>query len=96
MLCLASVCAADPVAMLLASPCRGLDVEQAFRSELTRHNWVSQGWTVHKEGDAYEVSQSVALNKMSNISFTWRVERNAVIATNPASMALCLPQETSD
>lgn len=77
---------------VVGSPCRGLDVEQVFRSELVRHNWVSQGWMVHKEGDTYEVSQSVALNKMSNISFIWRIEKNAVIATKSASMALCLPQ----
>jgi hypothetical protein len=91
--CLTAICAADPVDTLLASPCRGLAVEEALRWELSRHNWVSRGWTVFKNGTAYEVSQTVALNKMSDISFTWQVENGAVTATSAASQALCGAQQ---
>jgi hypothetical protein len=91
--CLTGICAADPVDTLLASPCRGLGVEEALRWELSRHNWVSKGWTVFRKGAAYQMSQTVALNKMSDISFTWQVENDAVTATSPASMALCGAQQ---
>jgi hypothetical protein len=54
----------------------------------------SRGWTVFKKGTTYEVSQTVALNKMSDISFTWQVENDAVTATNTASLALCGAQQS--
>jgi len=92
--CLPGICAADSVDTLLASPCRGLDVKEALRWELSRHNWVSRGWTVHKKGTAYEVSQTAALNKMSDINFTWKVENDAVTATSPASLGLCGAQQS--
>ncbi|WAK02511.1 hypothetical protein [Methylobacter sp. YRD-M1] len=91
--CLTGICAADPVATLIASPCGDrLNVEDALRWELSRHNWVSRGWTVRQKGSGYEVSQSAAVNKMSDISFTWLVENNTVTPTSPASLALCGPR----
>jgi hypothetical protein len=90
--CLPGICAADPVAALLASPCGGrLNVEDALRWELSRHNWVSQGWTVHRRGSGYEVSQTAAVNKMADIAFIWLIENDAVTPANPASLALCVP-----
>ncbi len=89
---LTGICAADPVAAVLASPCGdGLNVEDALGWELSRHNWVSRGWTVHQKGSGYEVSLTAAVNKMADIGFTWLVENNAITPASPISQALCGP-----
>lgn len=69
-------------------------MEEALRWELSRHNWISRGWTVHRKGTTYEVSQTAALNKMSDINFTWQIENDAVTATSTASLALCGAQHS--
>lgn len=90
--CLTGIGAADPVATLLASPCgERLNVEDALRWELSRHNWLSRGWTVHQKSLGYEVSLTAAVNKMADIGFIWLVENNAITPANPISRALCGP-----
>lgn len=88
--CWTGVCVADPIATLLASPCRdNLDLGEALRREVFRHNWIELGWRVDRKGEAYEIAHAAALNKMSEINFTWRLDNNAITATSAPSLALC-------